>query len=78
MTKPQPAADCDASRTELAEQVLLEVWGRLGEFHDYLVLVGGLVPRYLVTQPRGQAATPPLHCGTMGLTRVGWWAIVPP
>jgi hypothetical protein len=65
MTKPQQAADYDASRTELAEQVLLEVWGRLGEFHDYLVLVGGLVPRYLVTQPCGQAVTPPLHCGTM-------------
>jgi hypothetical protein len=65
MTKPQHAADYDATCTDLAERVLLEVWGRLGEFHDYLVLVGGLVPRYLVTQPREQAAMPPLHCGTM-------------
>ena len=64
MTKPQHAMDYDATRTELAERVLLEVWGVLGEFHDYLVLVGGLVPQYLVTERRELAATPPPHCGT--------------
>lgn len=65
MTKPQHAADYDVTHTELAERVLLEVWGRLGEFHDYLVLVGGLVPRHLVPQNVGKAASPPVHCGTM-------------
>ena len=34
----------DTARTESA---LLSVWPRLGDFHEDLVLVGGLVPRYI-------------------------------
>lgn len=45
--------------------MLLEVWSRLGDFHKYLVLVGGLAPRYIVPQGRASNASVPLHCGTM-------------
>ncbi len=63
--KPQQIGDYDVVRTELAERVLLEVWGRLGEFHDFLVLVGGMVPRYLIPQASETAEAAPVHCGTM-------------
>jgi len=63
--KPQHIGGYDDARTELAEKVLLEVWRRLGEFHDFLVLVGGLVPRYLIPQRPKSGQTPPAHCGTM-------------
>jgi hypothetical protein len=41
----------DPDRTALAEQTLLSVWGSLRPWHDDLVLVGGLVPRYLCDPP---------------------------
>ena len=59
--KPQTAKSYRSDQTELAEQVLLEVWSKLGEFHEHLVLVGGLVPRYLIPQD----STPTPHTGTM-------------
>ncbi len=61
--KPQQATDCSSPHTELAERVLLEVWNKLGEFRRYLVLIGGLTPRYLIPQPSLVPAE--LHCGTM-------------
>src|SRR5258708_7274899 len=33
--------------TERSEAALLTVWPRLADFHENLVLIGGLVPRYL-------------------------------
>lgn len=54
-------SDYNTERTELAEKLLLEVWSRLGEYHDYLVLIGGLVPRYIITQ---KDITNP-HAGTL-------------
>lgn len=64
MAKPRHAQGYDSRHTELAEQVLLEAWSRLGEHRDKMVLVGGLAPRYLVDQQtmRARGAS---HCGTM-------------
>ena len=38
--------------TQKVETALLDIWGRLGEYRDYLVLIGGLAPRY-ITAPKG-------------------------
>jgi hypothetical protein len=61
--KPQDRAGYSQGGTTLAERGLLEVWRHLGKYHKHMVLVGGLVPRYLVGPPRhgGQ----PLHCGSL-------------
>lgn len=37
----------DPVRVNLAESALLSVWAGLGSWHDGLVVVGGLVPKYL-------------------------------
>ena len=63
--KPQTSAGYSQAATELAERVLLEVWSRLGEFRQHLVLVGGLVPRYLVRRRSVSQGMTPAHCGTM-------------
>lgn len=60
--KPKQIGWYSADQTERAEQVLLEVWSRLGEYREHLVLVGGLAPRYLVTQ---NDPAIPKHCGTL-------------
>ena len=53
--------------TQLVESTLLEIWGRLGEYRDYLVLVGGLAPRYIIA-PSGQYyPSQATHCGTMDI-----------
>lgn len=42
-------------QTALAESAFLTLWSTLGAWHADLVLVGGLVPKYLcgdLTQPR--------------------------
>jgi hypothetical protein len=62
MEKPKRIDGYQAWNTERAEKVLLEVWSHLGDFHDHLVLVGGLAPRYLVSQT---ADNIPRHCGTL-------------
>ena len=64
MNKPQTYHEYSKEQTELAEQVLLEVWSRLGQYRSFLVLVGGLVPRYIVDQEKAaqQNAT---HHGSM-------------
>ena len=64
-SKPQVITGYSIPQTDLAERVLLEVWSRLGDFHDHLVLIGGLVPRYLVPQDQSPNASIPPHCGTM-------------
>ncbi|HSA34568.1 MAG TPA: hypothetical protein P5077_12650 [bacterium] len=64
MSKPQTAAGYSVHQTELAERVLLEVWSRLGEYREHLVLVGGLAPRYIVDQAKAKAIGAS-HCGTM-------------
>jgi hypothetical protein len=64
MNKPQNANGYEQGRTELAEMVLLEVWSKLGEYRDKMVLIGGLVPRYLVDQSIARQKGN-LHCGSM-------------
>jgi hypothetical protein len=59
--KPGTVSEYGSQQTELAERLLLEIWSRLGDYHEHLVLVGGLVPRYIV--PQGDPIPP--HCGTM-------------
>lgn len=49
-TKPTQASGYEAEHTALAERVLLEVWSRLGDYREHLVLIGGLAPQYIVTQ----------------------------
>jgi len=39
--------DYPKDSTELSERVLLTAWPALSDYHNELVLVGGLVPRYL-------------------------------
>ena len=64
MTKPANITGYTELRTERAEQVLLEIWSRLSDYHDHLVLVGGLAPRYLVPQNRESV---PRYCGTLDI-----------
>jgi hypothetical protein len=46
--------DYDSQRVALAESALFTVWPNLELWHDDLVLVGGLVPRYIC----GDTSTP--------------------
>ncbi len=59
--------DYSQTITQMVERGLLDIWGRLGEYRDFLVVIGGLVPRY-ITAPEGcsdyDATT---HCGTMDI-----------
>ena len=59
--------DYSQTITQMVEKGLLDIWGRLGEYRDFLVVIGGLVPRY-ITAPDGTSdydAT--THCGTMDI-----------
>jgi hypothetical protein len=60
--KPQNISGYTPGQADRAERVLLEIWSRLGDYHEHLVLVGGLAPRYLVPQNRDDV---PKHCGTL-------------
>ena len=62
--KPDKYSGYSPCQTELAEQVLLEVWASLGEFRKDMVLVGGLAPRYIVSSFESSGIIAP-HCGTM-------------
>lgn len=53
--KYETFSEYDPGWTALAERAFLTLWPTLGAWHDDLVLVGGLVPKYLcgdLTQPR--------------------------
>lgn len=53
--KCETYSEYDPHRTALAESAFLTVWAGLGSWHNNLVLVGGLVPKYLcgeMTQAR--------------------------
>ncbi len=53
--------------TKHIENSLLDIWGRLGDYREYLVLVGGLAPRY-ITAPEGtRDYSISSHCGTMDI-----------
>ncbi len=54
--KHETCSEYDPRHTALAESAFLTLWSSLGRWHDDLVLVGGLVPKYLcgdITQHRG-------------------------
>jgi hypothetical protein len=44
--------------TARSESALLTIWPRLADFHEDLVLVGGLVPRYICRSPTENALQP--------------------
>jgi hypothetical protein len=50
--------DYHVDDTARSESALLTVWPRLADFHEDLVLVGGLVPRY-ICRPRKEDALQP-------------------
>lgn len=53
--KYETYSEYDPHRTALAEAAFLTVWAGLGRWHGDLVLIGGLVPKYLcgdLTKPR--------------------------
>ena len=45
--KYETYSEYDPHRTALAESAFLTVWAGVGSWHNDLVLVGGLVPKYL-------------------------------
>jgi len=51
-------AEYDPSETNLSEPSLLTVWAGLGNYHQELVLIGGLVPRYICRHPVGESPLP--------------------
>ena len=59
--------DYNQTITQMVEKGLLDIWGRLGEYRDFLVVIGGLVPRY-ITAPEGTSDyDTTAHCGTMDI-----------
>jgi len=64
--KPQDISGYLPEQTDLAERALVTVWRHVGDYHEHLVLVGGLVPRYLVDRATEQeVAVGHGHCGSM-------------
>ena len=57
--------DYSAGHTELCEKALVTAWNLLADYEEYLVLIGGLVPRYLCTVPTDepQASTMDVDLG---------------
>ncbi len=61
MLKPKTIEGYDPAVTDLCERVLVTVLRDLGPWKDSMYLVGGLVPRYLVS---GKPAPTRAHAGT--------------
>lgn len=53
--------------TQMVEKGLLDIWGRLGEYRDFLVVIGGLVPRYITASEGTSDYDATTHCGTMDI-----------
>jgi hypothetical protein len=51
------ASDYQSENTRLSESALLSMWAKLGDFQEDIVLVGGLVPRFLCL-PRADGLEP--------------------
>lgn len=58
MTKFDTHGDYSPRQVALAERALLTVWAGLGSWHEDLVLVGGLVPKYLCRIPTATDVLP--------------------
>lgn len=63
MSKPQEITGYTSTKTSLAERGLLYIWRHMGKLKPHLVLVGGMVPKYLVGKPIHKKQKP--HCGSM-------------
>jgi hypothetical protein len=64
--KPKDISGYTLDQTGLAERTLVSVWRHLGAYHEHLVLVGGLVPRYLVDRAgEREVGIGHGHCGSM-------------
>ncbi len=64
--KPRDISGYSPEQTGLAERTLVTVWRHVGEYHEHLVLVGGLVPRYLVDRAgEREIGIGHGHCGSM-------------
>lgn len=59
--------DYSRTITQRVERGLLDIWGRLGEYRDFLVVIGGLVPRYITTPNGSSDYNATTHCGTMDI-----------
>lgn len=59
--------DYSRTITQRVERGLLDIWGRLGEYRDFLVVIGGLVPRYITTPDGSSDYNATTHCGTMDI-----------
>lgn len=59
--------DYSQTITQRVEKGLLDIWGRLGEYRDFLVVIGGLVPRYITTPEGSSDYNATTHCGTMDI-----------
>ncbi len=56
--KYETYSEYDPHRTALAEAAFLNVWAGLRQWHDVLVLVGGMVPKYLCGDLSGTRILP--------------------
>ena len=59
--------DYSQTITQMVEKGLLDIWGRLGEYRDFLVVIGGLVPRYIIAPEGTSDYDATMHCGTMDI-----------
>ena len=62
LDKPEGIDDYDPAITEACERVLVTLLRGLGPWKESIILIGGLVPRYLVTK---RPPDVPQHAGTM-------------
>ena len=61
MAKPTTADGYDPKVTESCERILVTLIHGLGPWRDSIYLIGGLIPRYLITK---QPPDVPVHAGT--------------
>lgn len=57
--KYETHAEYDPRRSEMAQRAFLTVWSSFTRWHEDLVLLGGLVPRYICSQATRQSQFPP-------------------
>ena len=57
--KYETYSEYDPAHSALAESAFLTVWAGLGQWHDSLVLIGGMVPKY--QPPHGSWGAPSIE-----------------
>ncbi len=66
------ASDYRSENTRLSESALLSLWAKLGDLQDDIVLVGGLVPRY-ICRPSSDGLEPNTVDVDFANCENGWW-----